>query len=439
MNYRQYIFGKRDGQTIIFLIMVLVILAFIAIWNFGLHKVGYVRLMTRNAGDGAALEMARWQGITLNVVGELNVAQAVAINNALMGGDPDAAAEIAALQGRLCYAGPMLGVAAAQQAARNNGVYASDQFTADMYQRARDLEGSPLLPPAYSEMLRCIGDQKVTASPMMINPGGHPLLMVSFYEAVASYDWCWFLDYGLLGWTEWPPLPNLSASSVYGALNLTTIDALIRLDNPIYTNQFTGSFAALTQLRNLSPVSLLDEIIIAPVRWYIYSKNKWDSWDNHLTPRFPFATPIKDEYNYFGADSVVCTEFIVTNLLFGAQNITNSITSAAKPLGHLNGPVSPAHYGIVLPAFHDVRLIPNGASSANGSECSSKKSEWERHIFNHVPRYVDSHYLEAGCSYCAYLALWETSEFQFWVQTNQVDCVRSGHGVGPGGGTSSGG
>src|SRR5690606_32691049 len=74
---------------------------------------------------------SRWQGISLNVIGDLNILQAVAILNGLSAGAtnfPEAEA-IADLQSRLAYVGPMLGFAASQQAAKNNQIYVNPDYS----------------------------------------------------------------------------------------------------------------------------------------------------------------------------------------------------------------------------------------------------------------------------------------------------------------------
>ena len=64
---------NRAGQAIIFLMMVLVILFFVVLWNFDLHKYLHVKTVSQNGGDAAALAAGRWQGITLNLIGDLNI------------------------------------------------------------------------------------------------------------------------------------------------------------------------------------------------------------------------------------------------------------------------------------------------------------------------------------------------------------------------------
>ena len=65
----------------VFLIMVLVILVFVVLWNFDVHKILHVKSVTQNSGDAAALAAARWQATTLNLIGDLNLMHAVALGS----------------------------------------------------------------------------------------------------------------------------------------------------------------------------------------------------------------------------------------------------------------------------------------------------------------------------------------------------------------------
>jgi len=170
-------FGNRSGQTLIFLVLIVVILAFVAIWNFDLHKTVYVKTLSQNAGDAAALAAARWQGLTLNLIGDLNILQAVAWTE----GDTDTASEIAALQARLCYVGPMIGFMASQQAAKNNGIYVNTRYTARVRQHAQDVrtvypslgddgrmmfeEPYPGCWQEYADMIETVADNGIAAGP----------------------------------------------------------------------------------------------------------------------------------------------------------------------------------------------------------------------------------------------------------------------------------
>ena len=133
-NVRPYLRPRaQKGQTLIFILMIMVIMVFIALWNFDLHKILHVKAKSRIAGDSAALAGARWQGMTINTIGNLNVMQAVAITEALSRDpiNPDLAESqaIANLEKRLAFVGPMTGMVAVQQAAKNNRTYSNDAYT----------------------------------------------------------------------------------------------------------------------------------------------------------------------------------------------------------------------------------------------------------------------------------------------------------------------
>ena len=202
---------RRSGQTMVFFILVLVILFFIVLWNFDLHKILHVKAVSQNAGDAAALMAARWQGITLNLIGDLNIMHALALST----GDTPAAASITNIQARLCYTGPMIAMMGAQQAAKNNGVYVNDGFTDRLREHARRVRhdypsrhgpgGSMLFPEPYpgcwtdyADMLDLIVNDGVAAGPDNARlysdaaGGGHMLLRPDFYEAIAGRSWCWF-------------------------------------------------------------------------------------------------------------------------------------------------------------------------------------------------------------------------------------------------------
>ena len=139
----------------IFAIMLVVVLAFIAIWNFDLHKTVYVKSLSENAGDAAAVAAARWQGTTLNLIGDLNILKAVALTQQ----DAATADAISELQARLCYVGPMAGAMAAQQAAKQNGMFVNPRYTERVLQHASTVRnvypatfgpgGLPMFPEPY--------------------------------------------------------------------------------------------------------------------------------------------------------------------------------------------------------------------------------------------------------------------------------------------------
>ena len=217
----------------VFLIMLILIMSFIVMWNFDLHKALTVKFREQNAGDAAALSAARWQGISLNLIGDLNIMQA----GALMEGDTNAAVAIAELQSRISFTGPMVALLASQQAAKLNGMHNNQEYTDFLMEHAERVAfdypsisgGGTMLfeepwPGAwgeYADMLFYIAEQGVAVGPdnMLLysdpGEGSHYLMNILFYNAIAGREWCWFKgNYELLtdytNWRWWDPIPEPS-------------------------------------------------------------------------------------------------------------------------------------------------------------------------------------------------------------------------------------
>lgn len=463
--------AARAGQTMIFLVVILVILALVVLWNFDLHKIIAVKFRSQNAGDAAALAAARWQGSSLNLIGELNALQALAIHDALARGGHDfsAAEAIAELQARLCYVGPMTAFAAAQHAAKNNGVYVNARFTAEVAAHADRVEAEyaeryPETPwggdadaaeiwREYAEMIRAIAREGVAAAPdnrrlyTDFSSTAHPLLNPGFYDAIASEDWCWFLFHAMdllesyRTWRDWDPLPTIveprPMNAEYFSLRLDHVETLEDLDR-------LGGDAdeALDRLGAWAGVTLTNEVARVEARWYVYDPRDWRPWTTLIADDFPFRSPVKAQYDYVGADAAVRIEQSSPRLSPGQASDTVLWTAAAKPFGTLEDGQRPNLHGIVLPGFTDVRLIPVDTSTASGG---GSRPGWSEHIYNHLDPYVSRGlaHLTGGCWYCEQLRTWERRSFRdtgmAWLERHSEDCyVRGGGGGGDTGGSRRG-
>ncbi|MCG2659539.1 MAG: pilus assembly protein TadG-related protein [Kiritimatiellae bacterium] len=467
------------GQTMIFMIMALLILAVVIVWVFDVHTVLYLKARTQNAGDAAALAAARWQGISLNLIGDLNILQALALSR----GDTTAAAQITDVQARLCFVGPLVGLLASQQAAKNNRAYVNPDYMAILMEHVADVSDyADFFPepytnawPEYAGMLANIAEQGVAAGPDNTWYFIPPItdLPRNFYEAVASLDWCWFYwnDPGILqsysGYQDWPdpptnPPPNTFNCEVFGLglLPFTTV-----------LPGGAGTVERMNQIsseRGISPETISNEVAGITNTWYGYA---WTSW-SALAPdnNFPILPlQVKPEYDYAGADAVIRVEatadprmptvfpgiqpFLIRSAP-SATRLTQSAatagaitwTAAAKPFGYLaadGSPVRPDAYAIVLPAFHNVRLIP--VDAASGSNIGAYDIDWHRHNKYHMQIYWESGPagLEADCWYCQQLQTWEDPAFRQqgidWLNDTNHTCDQVvGGGGGPGGGTRRG-
>jgi hypothetical protein len=457
----------------VFFIMAVVIVTFFVLYNFDLHKLLHVKSISQNGGDAAALMAARWQAITLNLVGDLNIMQALALSAE----DRDAADAINGVQARLAYTGPMIALAASQQAAKNNGIFVHDEFSAYLAEHARVVReeytapvgpgGEMLFPEPwpgawsqYADMLDLVAEEGVAAAPDNMrlytdSTGGHTLLRTDFYDAIAGRNWCWFYhnEPTLLGDYEnffpcwWPALPTVTDrhfinSEIYGLGLRKSVTSLDRFIDAAQANAtavergFSGSVNATGML--------------AEATWYCYDDSLWTSWDAIAIDGewpFPLTGAVRPQYDYQGADVAVRVETSTGRLTPGphASLTTNTITwtAAAKPFGSIDDATRPDVFDLVLPAFRDVRLIPIDASSAPSG--GAYNLAWRRHVELHLPVYMESGPgALSGCWYCTQLRTWENPAFRLegldWLSRYSSRCIPTGGGGGggPGGGRRRG-
>lgn len=458
-------FSGRSGQAILFTAMALVILLFAALWMADVHRIIFVKDRSQNAGDAAALAGARWQASTLNLIGELNLMHAVA----LAAGAPDAVDVITNTQIRLCFTGPLTGVAAAQQGAKLNGMYVNEGFTAFVREHANDVRrqyaaivgGSTALPEPwpgawdeYADMLDAIADDGVAAgvdnATFFSDPaGGHLLLDMAFYDAIAGRDWCWFYrgyptlleDYA--DYRQWPALPPVPTSGFTTSelLGLWLTPQVRRFRNVLASGQVETE-AANSGMALQTPID--PDVADAEQNWFFYHVGRWDRW-RALDDPFPVEGRVKEQYDYVGADSVMRVEAGITRFTSdGGTEANDTIlwTGAAKPFGYLEmdgRAVRPNEAHLVLPAFREVRLIPVDGSTA--SSAGSFNLAWRRHCVEHLPLYLANGPIRnASCRYCRNLFTWEQPSFRqsgvAWLSTNSWQCTITPSGpTGSSGGT----
>jgi hypothetical protein len=381
----------------------------------------------------------------------------------------------------------MIAFMAAQQAAKNNGIYVNEDFTArirehantvrNVYPTAPDNNGNLLFPEPwpgawseYADMLDTVADNGIAAAPDNQHlyadyTSGHPLIDIGFYEAIAGRNWCWFIfnyaNYNvpptsppttlLAGYkshppTWWPPLPTIPHQQY---INSETFGLGLSKTTTTFDN-----FAAIHNAAGrLDPNIIVSSPISNQVAtWYGYTPAAWDTWDSidvNGAYNFPVVGTVRPQYNYTGADAVIRINAEITRITPGAggsetpQNIT--WTAAAKPFGLLNEADRPNAFQIVLPAFKDVRLIPISASSTPSG--GAFNIPWRVHIETHLGPYLahGTSGLNPDCWYCQQLSAtsskWEDFTFRQagidWlaIPENKNLChTHSGPG-GPGGGT----
>lgn len=473
---------KASGQTIVFLLLAMTILVFIFFWNVDLHRIVAAKSLSQNAGDSAALAAARWQGATLNLIGELNLMHALALSAQT----PEAVDAITNMQARLCFTGPLTALIAAQVAAKNNRIYANPDFTGILRQHAEavasydTIVANAMLFPepypgawdAYAQMLSAIAGDGIAAGPDNAQfftdaSGSHILLDPAFYDAVAGRIWCWFflhptasqnpirtmLD-DFTNYTWWPPIPapdppTFQNSEIFG---LGLVAHNVPLEN-VVADDVLALGAAQQGLDFAGYIP--DRVMPFSETWYFYHDAVWSAW-TIMHPdgpeAFPIAGEVKPEYDYTGADAVVRLYAAATRLTPAATESPTRDdilwTAAAKPFGYIeteengNLRLRPDAFGIVVPAFRDVRLIPIDAAS--GGAGGAFDILWRRHIDEHLPIYTATGRLSDGCGYCGLIQIFEDTEFRRqgreWLLENNALCTLPppGGGGGRGGGTRRG-
>lgn len=466
----------RSGQAVVFLLMAFTALVFVLLFHVDLHRIIQRKDQAQNAGDAAALAAARWQGATLNLVGELNLMHALALAD----GDNAAVDAITNMQARLCFTGPMTALFAAQIAAKNNHMYVDAGMTALLRehvstirtQYASEFNGAQYFaepwPGAwteYADMLAQITADGIAAGPdnaqfFMDPSSGHLLMEKAFYEAVESSNWCWFYLHarGLLesysSHLDWPPLPAPSESEYTDAeiFGLGLRPYTFALENRFSAEELAeqcrdAGFDDVTASR-FTATNAMETV----ETWYVYDPATWTEW-TRIKPdgdnAFPITGTVRSEYDYAGADAAVRVYAAVERITPGLDSSTSGDkvvwTAAAKPFGYLADGTEkqrPDAAGeFVLPAFRNVRLIPIDAAS--GSENNSADVDWVRHVRSHLKVYLETGTYATGCRYCTDLATWDNAAFRqqgvAWLELNCQKCrVSSSGGSRRGGGTSRG-
>ncbi len=452
---------SRSGQTVVALALMLMALIVLALVNVDVFLALRTKSRLGNAGDAAALAAARWQGITLNLVGALNLerldatcryAQAPEIANEVTAG-------ILALQERIAFAGPIMGLHAANLAAQKNGAPVDSAMTRLVEQaaaRAALMEPNPESSwpekwSDYAEMLHQVASGGLAAgcdNARLLDPAadfsdGHPLHSKSFYEAVSGEDWCWFYlqdaMYSLLSsFNSWPalgeprPMDHFNPEFFGVAIRRTSFDLSRDYSTLLTIASAYGLAYVDEESLKLAAPQLTD---MAPP-WYAYDLSEWRPWFE-MDPAGPDKIPVlsapKEEYNLFGASAATRVIGELDPLTPDAPDRRIVWTAAAKPFGHRDAagsrePVTMLGgrlFPLVTPDFHDVRLIP--LAGASERRLGTSDASWMDHVRSHLHGYIETRHTSPGCPWCAALDKWENPEFRRsgieWLEENSDQCI----------------
>ncbi|MDF7807716.1 hypothetical protein P4E94_09730 [Pontiellaceae bacterium B12219] len=495
--------NSKSGQAIIFLIMVMVVGLFVVIWNFDLSRVISAKFKVRNQGDAAALAAARWQGYTLNMIGELNLIQVAIMTDQVVDEFSEIPADVPALEelrSRLELLGPLSSFVVAQQAAFHNGAYHDYDLEDEINNIADDVEELVYsgYPGPYQDALQQYVDilrgvsGNVAVGSYSLPLGGSPLESTSFYAAIAQAAtgwWCLMYPYksylesydGYESWnvtikdyrgeTDFFGLKLQSFTNVMSGLQGGRMPASALPKASDYLTEYYDYLANepndVVEDRG-DPGNLGATYILTDVSWHAYDSNWKGQWPEASISgmasagEFPFYADIKPEFDYMGAEAgVSMATSIERGILSSSDDDTVDLNykSKAKAFGYLefdptdtdlktrfpDSKVTPNYFGFVLPAFHDVRLV----HSDIGDPLLDK--DFYQHVKYHLQPYLAEGLpgLSGNCKYCRLLETWETLDRQAgleWLEKmyalpdSQNPCVdNSAGGNGGGGGSGASG
>lgn len=487
--------ASKSGQVALVLVFVVVGLVFLfaMVADSFLGAKGKMRL--ENAGDAAALAAARWQGITLNTIGSLNMVHIAA----LCEGQTNVVDGIVALQERMAIVGPMMAMAAANAVARRNiealhPMPADSRAYEEMAKMRSVVEGiAATVPEAstkhwetkgadYAQMLRTAvsdgawaGCENATILPIAASAefesqtqdGSMERAMLDrqLYTALAGDDscgrfFCMHVFGGnhataqskLASWSGWgaPEITwhnDFDNAQFYGVgvqrVRMTLLDLLGDDAANIIVDE-----ARRLNIAGITAATLEDSgaITNAVQEWYCYDEEMWREWwelDRNGAARFPLARDVKKEYNVKGATAACRVVGELTPITAVSTTNVFAWTCAAKPFGSMDGhsvlEVGDGEGKLVLPWFTMVRLIPLGG--AGEATLGTADQDWVKHCREHVPNLA----FVSGCKYCALLMAFtreRAAAAAEWLRnhhhTDEDGCCPPGVGPGPTGGTPHG-
>jgi hypothetical protein len=390
---------RKSGQAIIFLMVVMVIGLLAVVWNYDLHRVISAKLRIRNAGDSAAIAAARWQGHTLNMIGDLNLIQAAIISTSYdevgvdTDGDgiedsttieffvPDNAAELHELRSRLEFVGPLGAYAVAQQTAFNNGALPDPELASNLVSLAEDVREQVARRPydnafdEYADLLEDLAVRGVAVSAYALRMRKHPLVQETFYAAIAQAVANWWCpmrryDYWLENYEDfesWPKLDTEFKHRYILDLKLNEFDTgfIQRADGEVVPKKpqsampddedyleelydYLNSNEVVEAFGEPGMVYGMYEPELTDVQWHVFDSSWAKQWPrptfyddetDERGGRFPIRDNVIYKYNYLGAVAgVAMSADVDRGILSSSDNMTVDLEykAKAKPFGFLN-------------------------------------------------------------------------------------------------------
>lgn len=456
----------RSGQIALYLAAVLAALAVLAVMNVSVFLSVRAKNRAMNAGDAAALAVARHQGELLNRIGADNLAHL----KAALENDEAACEEIMTRQRRTCFLDPLEGLRLGNEAARRNGV--DRDASAGMRRLLREhatavrteyANNPELYPPpwegAWEEFATALETHVgALGDGLVVGPDNvefadawqcFPLLSQQFYHAIAGRNWCWFHFNGawLFGRdSHTMPRPDFSDPQRQDNSEVYSLHLTFRPLPQILDEEWTNIVMKLT---DCTPADIQRSTLLTNQlqRWAFYDAQWRDWWE--MDPDgpwdFPVVGKVKEEYDVRGCAAVCRVANRFEDFVSARDERMVRWVAAAKPFGtveNLDGETDKvtALKRLVTPAFTAARLVPIDAVGA--TDLSTADVAWMDHVRVHLPGYFESGPRDNGCFYCRQLVLWERPSFRTegknWLERHAGTCVRPAGGVGGHGGTPHG-
>lgn len=412
---------KEAGQTLLLAVLAIIVLLIATLFLFDLQTIIRVKIKSQTAADAAALAGAKMQMESLNLIGEINLIKActVLVTDFAVDSSPEeltaASDNLTEMQARITFVGPLLGVGAAQQAAKNNGmvdpgsvlndatysefslgsyimnvqddaVYGSDDYE-------QIIEGYEWRQP-YVEMLMAINNQGVAAGPSAVSPNVNSLYSLDLINAILTEFWCHstlrslIKDDANFDGQWWQGL--VSDVGFIEESELLPLFVSFTNDDPTglsYNDAVEDARDYLTDLATERGMEVGMITQMPYMKWCLYD-SRWDSspgegWEEDST-RLYLRRGLRSEYLYGGAATkMTClipggenSKFQWLAGSYEIHNIKNESgvisqessetprvrsSALAKPLGYLESDgtrLPPNDASMILPVFQSVRLIP---------------------------------------------------------------------------------
>ena len=369
---------RKRGQVAILLVLILAGLTMLIALNLDVFSAARAKTRIQNAADASAIALARWQAISLNLIGELNLAHLVAVSES----NTTAMSSIVGLQRRIAFIGPTLGFKEANDIAERNGVAVSRDMTeaTRLLTEQMNDEYRQMLDVVLRNGIRAGVDNAAIVRPASVDPRIDP----AFYEAIENRDFralCLYYAGGahhLPSVPDTPPDPDdisLSGDNAcFGNLGINWQPGIILAGQ-------IGNLAQLADLADVTPRVTASKLsqnaeLFAREPWCLYDGGEWYPFpDEFRFPRFPWLSPPKECYSLSGGSATIRVEDAVSLSSLAAQTNDISAKAAAKALGSVNGrsviDVSPE---LVLPCFTCVRLVPFGPGASGRTEMANLRT-----------------------------------------------------------------